>query len=129
MGEWGIALIGAGSAIVGSLVTGWFTLSTARATLNDQHKARALDRRRAAYARFIESAHKIDIAGSRDPGDLTELAHAIVMVELEGSRRVTEVATSYFLCVTETLVTEVERDRIGLLQQEFLAAARDDLQQ
>ncbi|AEW95467.1 hypothetical protein SCATT_30960 [Streptantibioticus cattleyicolor NRRL 8057 = DSM 46488] len=68
MGEWGVALIAAGSALAGSLITGWFTgragssqaaaarhagdrqadalLDTVRATLGEQRTIRLLDLRR-----------------------------------------------------------------------------------
>lgn len=68
MSEWGIALIAAGSAIAGSIVTGFFAwkaghrqaaaaeatgqaqaaalISTVQATLDEQRRARAEERRR-----------------------------------------------------------------------------------
>lgn len=77
MSEWGIALIAAGSAILGSIVTGWFTrgagkrqataaiqagerqaealLSTVQETLEEQRRTRVGDARRQAYLQFVSA--------------------------------------------------------------------------
>ncbi|MFD8613324.1 hypothetical protein [Streptomyces sp. NPDC059631] len=78
MGEWGIALIAAGSAIVGSVVTGWYSrsagvrqaeaarhagdrqaealLESVRMTLRGADGQRAVALRRQVYAEFLGAA-------------------------------------------------------------------------
>ncbi|MFI1367780.1 hypothetical protein [Streptomyces griseochromogenes] len=149
MSEWGVALIAAGSAVAGSMVTGWFTrsagvrqaeaakhvgdrqadalIATVQATLDDQRNARVHDRRREAYARFVESAHRVELAGSREPVDLTELGHAIVMVRLVGPEPVALAASSYFSHLTQMLAAQADRNQLARLRERFHAAAADAL--
>ncbi|MFF3947401.1 hypothetical protein ACFYYN_21580 [Streptomyces sp. NPDC001902] len=87
MSEWGIALIVAGSALAGSLITGWLTknagrrqaeaarhagdrqadalLHTVQASLNEQRRARIEDQRRQAYTAFLKATEDV----AREPHD------------------------------------------------------------
>lgn len=109
MGEWGVALIAAGSAVLGSVVTGWFTLGaghrqadatrhagdrqadavleTMRQTLGEQRVQRELDRRRDVYGAFLAAAESVAVAqrsGEGKPGGSAELYRAMSQVALEG---------------------------------------------
>ncbi|MFB7592340.1 hypothetical protein [Streptomyces sp. NPDC056169] len=83
MSEWGIALIAAGSAILGSITTGFFAwkaghrqagaaeaagraqagalISTVQATLDEQRRARTLDQQRQAYLQFVTATDNVII--------------------------------------------------------------------
>ncbi|MFE5666094.1 hypothetical protein ACFQ7W_19435 [Streptomyces niveus] len=113
MDEWGIALIAAGSALAGSLVTGWFArsagmkqaeaaqhagdrqadalLHTVRLTLQEQRAVRLLDLRRQTYVAFLEAATPTDRAGFGSDG-LVALQRAFGAVELEGPTDVARLA-------------------------------------
>ncbi|MCT7353050.1 hypothetical protein N4P33_12820 [Streptomyces sp. 15-116A] len=109
MTEWGVGLIAAGSALLGSLVTGWFTrsagrrqaeaarhagdrqadavLDTVRMTLEEQRATRLLDGRRQAYVRFLEAAEATALTlrtGEGQPADRSQLHRALAAVLLEG---------------------------------------------
>ncbi|KAF5990808.1 hypothetical protein [Streptomyces sp. WAC00263] len=109
MTDWGIAVLAAGSALLGSLVTGWFTrgagerqaaaarhagnrqadalLETVRMTLEEQRAARLHDTRRQTYARFLEAAEANLLArrtGEGQPTDRSGLQRALATVLLEG---------------------------------------------
>ncbi|MGA4838745.1 hypothetical protein [Streptomyces sp. G45] len=108
MSEWGIALIAAGSAVVGSVVTGWFTRSTGvrqaeaarhagdrqadallasvRLTLRGASEERALTLRRQVYAEFLGAAEAriLTERTGRAQGDeaaLLQRAHGGVVLE------------------------------------------------
>ncbi|MFD9034423.1 hypothetical protein ACFVZW_25265 [Streptomyces sp. NPDC059567] len=121
MSEWGIALIAAGSAILGSVTTGFFAwraghrqaaaaeaagqaqanalISTVQATLDEQRRARLLDRRRQVYADFLECAHRVDLLQNREAENWTELTRKVTMVELEGLPSVSAAAAAYYLAL------------------------------
>lgn len=148
MGEWGIALIAAGAALLGSVVTGWYTrgagdrqaeaarhagdrqadalLDTVRATLDDQRAARLLGNRRETYVRFVtavESVHTAVRTGEGSPADRPELRRALAAVSLEGPPEVHRLARA---------LAESLDDRAGLRayaerDERFLRAAREAL--
>jgi hypothetical protein len=109
MSEWGIALIAAGSAVAGSIVTGWYSrsagvkqaeaarhagdrqadalLDTVRLTLREQAAVRALDVRRQTYVQFlaaVETAVTAGRTGRADAGDGGDLQRALALVAMEG---------------------------------------------
>ncbi|MFP1629554.1 hypothetical protein ACLB9X_31315 [Streptomyces sp. 5K101] len=151
MSDWGIALIAAGSAVAGSVATGWFTrnaghrqaaaaqhagdrqadalIATAQATLEGQRAARTHDRRRQVYAQFIEVAQRIHDFGSRDREDLAALARAAINVELEGPEEVCKAAGVYFLVLAEAVTspTAVDETRLQDSQMRFLESAKGAL--
>jgi hypothetical protein len=108
MSEWGIALIAAGSAVAGSLVTGWYSrsagvqqaeaarhagdrqadalLETVRLTLHDQAVVHMLDVRRQTYLQFLDAleAELAARSGRAATGDAAALRRALAAVTLQG---------------------------------------------
>ncbi|MFE7566840.1 hypothetical protein ACFU76_07730 [Streptomyces sp. NPDC057539] len=148
MSEWGIALIAAGSALVGSLITGWFTrtaggrqaeaarhagdrqadavLDTVRATLEEQRAVRVLDLRRQTYVRFLESAEVVSLSwrtGHDQPGDRPALQRAFVAVLLEGPEDVSRAARRLVDCLRDAS----SPDDLDHARSEFIDAARGTL--
>ncbi|MET9725432.1 hypothetical protein [Streptomyces zaomyceticus] len=133
MSDWGIALIAAGSAILGSSVTGFFAwkaghrqaaaaesagqaqaaalISTVQATLDEQQRARVDERRRMTYAAVLTAA--TDYHVSEDSQDGARLLSAISAVEVEGPPEVAACALSYGRAVTSEIgqPADVARDR------------------
>ncbi|OKJ52562.1 hypothetical protein [Streptomyces sp. CB02261] len=118
MSEWGIALIAAGSAILGSIVTGFFAwkaghrqaaaaeaagqaqaaalISTVQATLDEQRRTRADERRRQVYADMLTAV--TDLQRHRDDHDaLTRALRAHDLVVLEGPDDVAQVAMTFIV--------------------------------
>lgn len=115
MSEWGIALIAAGSAILGSIVTGFFAwkaghrqaaaaeaagreqaaalISTVQATLDEQRRAQTNERQRKAYAEFLVAGDAC--VESRDEEDKPRLLAAFGLVEIEGPTAATDRAAEY----------------------------------
>ncbi|MFE4533690.1 hypothetical protein ACFRKB_01305 [Streptomyces scopuliridis] len=148
MSEWGIALIAAGSALVGSLITGWFTrtaggrqaeaarhagdrqadavLDTVRATLEEQRAVRVLDLRRQTYVRFLECAEVVSLSrrtGHGQPGDGPALQRAFVAVLLEGPEEVSGAARR----LVDSLRGSPSPDDLDQARSEFIDAARGTL--
>jgi hypothetical protein len=98
-----------------------------QATLNDQRNARARDQHREIYAQFIERAQRLELAPSRNPDDLAPLAHAMVMVRLEGPEPVVQAATAYYSKLADVLSGDEDRDSLARVRNHFYAAARDAL--
>ncbi|MFD7980229.1 hypothetical protein [Streptomyces sp. NPDC059071] len=120
MSEWGIALIAAGAAILGSTVTGFFAwraghrqaagaeaagqsqaqalISTVQATLDEQRRARADDRRRQAYAALLTAAFDYQISAAGADG--ARMLAAVSAVEIEGPPEVADRAIRYSTAVT-----------------------------
>ncbi|MBY8869216.1 hypothetical protein [Streptomyces sennicomposti] len=110
MSEWGIALIAAGAAIAGSVVTGWYSrsagirqadaarhagdrqaealLESVRMTVRGEAEQRALAVRRQVYAGFLGVAEARVLAERTgrggDQGDAVLLQRALGEVVLEG---------------------------------------------
>ncbi|MGW2016765.1 hypothetical protein [Streptomyces sp. NPDC001927] len=96
MSEWGIALIAAGSAILGSVTTGFFAwkaghrqaaaaeaagnaqanalIATVQATLDEQRRTRAVDQRRQVYVQLLEIRDR-QIDGREALGPVSEVDH------------------------------------------------------
>ncbi|MGH3240181.1 MAG: hypothetical protein ACRDNL_07355 [Spirillospora sp.] len=135
MADWGIALIAAGSALGGSMITGWYArvagkrqaeaarhagdrqadalLDTVRMTLAEQRAVRVLDGRRQTYLRFLEAA-EISIltrtTWEKAEGERLALQRALGALVLEGPSGVTRAA----------------RDLVELLHRE--SGSPDDLE-
>ena len=149
MSEWGIALIAAGAALAGSLVTGWFAraaggrqadaarhagdrqadaaLATVRMTLADQRSIRLLDLRRGAYAEFLAAAEVLVLTRRTrvgDSGDLPALRRAFAAVLLEGPEAVSAPARGFvdLLSAGRGSLDDLDRERQG-----FITAAREAL--
>ncbi|MEU1599388.1 hypothetical protein ABZ468_42945 [Streptomyces sp. NPDC005708] len=108
MGDLGIALIAAGSALAGSALTGWFTvaagrrqaeaarhagdrqadavLDTVRATLDEQRAVQILDARRKAYADFLEAveARVNGVNAWNGETDRAAIRRTLGVIQLEG---------------------------------------------
>lgn len=151
MDAWVIALISAGSAVVGSGVTGWFTrnagdrqaeaaryagsrqadalLETVRMTLEEQRAERVLDSRRRTYLDFLAAADAILTAGRGGDGardSRAALVRAIGAVQLEGPPAVTKTAESLIAhLLGDTGRSPDDRDQA---RKAFLEAARAALQ-
>ncbi|MGH3375805.1 MAG: hypothetical protein ACRDP6_13800 [Actinoallomurus sp.] len=117
MSEWGIALIAAGSALGGSVITGWYTriagwrqaeaarhagdrqadalLDTVRMTLEEQRVVRVLDLRRQTYLRFLDAAETAILTrrtGASADDERLGLQRAYGAVLLEGPADVAQAA-------------------------------------
>ncbi|MGW1963615.1 hypothetical protein ACWCPD_25705 [Streptomyces sp. NPDC001935] len=148
MSEWGGALIAAGSAVAGSIVTGWYTrsaglrqaeaakhagdrqadalLRTVQETLNEQRWARIEDRRHTTYSEFQDAAEEV----ARDPrnNDLVPALHrALSRVWIEGPDAVTGAAIN---CATIAQNPNLDTARVsGLIRARmaYTDAVRDAL--
>ncbi|MEU3401373.1 hypothetical protein [Streptomyces filamentosus] len=157
MSEWGIALIAAGSAILGSIVTGFFAwkaghrqaaaaeaagqaqaqalISTVQATLDEQRRVRASDRRRQVYAQFLAAVDEATLAAYPGSGHDALAAGARLFqaqgaVDLEGPADMPEAAynASHAVSLLRTArgpVMEAEMsDQISQARAAFVQAAR-----
>ncbi|MGW5350242.1 hypothetical protein ACWERV_06915 [Streptomyces sp. NPDC004031] len=146
MGEWGTALIAAGSAVAGSIVTGWYariaggeqaraarhagdrqadaTLEAVRLTLREQAAERALDVRRQAYVRFLDAAGTALAeergGGTAAPGARPALHQALAAVELEGPAAAGAAASA----LADALRRHRPPAELEAARQSFLTAAR-----
>jgi hypothetical protein len=145
MSEWGIALIAAGAAIAGSVVTGWYgrnagirqaeaarhagdrqadaVLETVRRTLDEQAAVRVRDLRRQTYVRFLETAQAEIVAGRTGighAGGADALQRALVCVVLEGPDDVSRAAQD----VADALRRHETPDHLERAKLAFVAAAR-----
>lgn len=149
MSEWGVALITAGSALAGGVITGWFTrgaahrqataarhagdrqadalLETVRTTLQEQRAVRLLDQRRQTYVQFLEAAEAVIL--SRRTGDRAAasdrpaLQRALGIVQLEGPEPVAQAARE----LTDALKGKGSLDELQSARSAFLTAAQDAL--
>ncbi|MFI9719773.1 hypothetical protein ACIHFE_08970 [Streptomyces sp. NPDC052396] len=123
MSEVGIALIAAGSALAGSLVTGWFSRSAARMMLLDQRRVRGLEQRRQSYLRFLEAVEVRLLTrwtGEGQGSDRFELQRALGAVLLEGPSEVVRAARE----MERRLRGEGTPDGLEGAREEFVRAAR-----
>jgi hypothetical protein len=149
MSEWGIALISAGSALAGGLVTGWFArsagvkqaeaarhagdrqadalLDTVRMTFEEQRAVRVLDLRRQTYLRFLEAAEVVILtqrsSGAGQASDGPALQRALGAVLLEGPGEVSRTAQELAHCLRGNR----QLDDLEGVRLNFIAAARDAL--
>ncbi|MGW6564897.1 hypothetical protein [Streptomyces sp. NPDC054975] len=115
MSEWGIALIAAGSAILGSITTGFFAwkaghrqaaaaeaagaaqasalIATVQATLDEQRRARAEGHRRQVYLEFLDAAQIAQMELTEET--ISAVFRADNRLELEGPEAVSEAAHAY----------------------------------
>jgi hypothetical protein len=142
MGEWGVALIAAGSALVGSLITGWFTgsagtrqaaaarhagdrqadalLETVRRTLAEQRAVRLLDLRRQTYVQFLEAAEAAILTrrtGEGQSSDRLALQRTFAAVLLEGPDGAARAARKMVDGLRVSLpLDDLERARVGFIE-------------
>jgi len=149
MSEWATALIAAGSALAGSLVTGWFTrtagvrqaeaarhagdrqadalLDTVREQLADQRAVRTGDLRRETYVRFLDAAETALLAmrtGDGAPGDRAALQRALGAVELQGPEEVAGRARELVERLYSGGYADYSPDELERTRREFRDAAR-----
>jgi hypothetical protein len=145
MHETGIALVAAGSAIAGSIVTGWYSRSagvkqaeaaqhagdrqadalidTVRLTLREQASIRTLDARRETYVQFltaVETATSAARTGRAEVGDGGDVQRALTVVALEGPKDVEVAARD----VVHQLRRHGSPDDLESARQAFLTAVR-----
>lgn len=124
MSEWGVALIAAGSAIAGSVVTGWYgrgsglrqaeaarhagdrqadaLLESVRLTIQAEAVQRALTQRRQIYVEFLGAAEArilTERTGRGGPDDEAQLRRALGAVVLEGPSEVAAAARQLVDCL------------------------------
>ncbi|MFE5937192.1 hypothetical protein ACFQ69_17580 [Streptomyces sp. NPDC056470] len=143
MSEWGIALIAAGSAILGSITTGFFAwkaghrqaaaaeaagqaqaqalIATVQATLDEQRRARADERRRHAYADFLDAAQIAHLTFNEDT--MGRMASTESMVHLEGPDSVGETAHLYLKVVGNLHAGRIEGDAVEDARLAYMEAA------
>ncbi|OPC79238.1 hypothetical protein B4N89_34830 [Embleya scabrispora] len=150
MSEWGIALLAAGSALAGGLITGWFArgagmrqadaarhagdrqadalLETVRTTLDEQRAERLMDARRQTYLRFLEAAETVILTrrtGSGGHDDLPALQRAYGAVQLEGPTEVTDAARAFVAELRRNgPLDDLEQLRVALLSAAQAALIR-----
>lgn len=150
MSEWGIALIASGSAVAGSIVTGWYSrsagmkqaeaarhagdrqadalLDTVRLTLREQTAVRTLEARRQTYVQFlvaVETAAAAGRTGRGEAGDGGDLQRAVALVALEGPAEVEAAARD----MVRQLRRSGRPDDIEEAREGFLTAVRVALEQ
>ncbi|WP_240656797.1 hypothetical protein, partial [Streptomyces sp. V2] len=120
MSEWGVALIAAGSAVAGSIVTGWYArgagirqaeaarhagdrqadalLESVRITIRADAEQRARAERRRVYAEFLAAAEArilTERTGRGGPEDEAQFQRALGLTVLEGPPPVAETCLLY----------------------------------
>ncbi|WP_259670390.1 hypothetical protein [Streptomyces sp. ID38640] len=151
MSEWGIALIAAGSAIAGSIVTGWYTrgagirqaaaarhagdrqadalLASVRMTLQGEAAQRALALRRQVYAEFLGAAEARILAertGGGQADDEVLLQRALGGVVLEGPAEVAAAAGRLVDCLRRhEAPDDLHRAKLAFVEEAQRAANGD----
>ncbi|MFF6903540.1 hypothetical protein [Streptomyces hydrogenans] len=147
MSEWGIALIAAGSAVAGSITTGFFAwkaghrqaaaaeaagqaqaaalVSTVQATLDEQRRARATDQRRQVYVEFLDAAQCCQINRTEDTG--SRLLRAESMVYVVGPEDVARASSEYCQLALVRSPSEQEKDAAEDARVAYIAAVRGAL--
>ena len=148
MGEVGVALIAAGAAVAGSLVTGWFSrsagikqaqaardsggrqadalLDSVRMTVEAEARQRSLSLRRQVYADFLGAAEATVLAeraGRGQPDDPARLQAAYGAVVLEGPTEVAAAARH----LLDGLRRHGTPDELDQAKRAFISAAQDGL--
>jgi formiminotetrahydrofolate cyclodeaminase len=155
MSEWGIALIAAGSAVAGSIATGWFTrnaghrqaaaaehagnrqaealIATVQATLDEQRRARRMDQRRQVYLRFI-TVGQMPRSTPEERRDADQcMEEAMSLIHLEGPPDVVAAAQMFVTTLEWALSAERVADAeefkelVWPHENRFLQAARTAL--
>ncbi|MGD6747929.1 hypothetical protein ACOKM3_39510 [Streptomyces sp. BH106] len=148
MSDWGVALIAAGSAIAGSVVTGWYgrsagirqaeaarhsgdrqadaLLTSVRMTLGADEERAAREARRDTYAEFLAAAESAVVAERTGLGtaeDEPHLYRALSAVTLEAPPTVSDAARH----VVDALRRHDTQDDLRRAKETFIGAAREDL--
>ncbi|MEB8335929.1 hypothetical protein [Streptomyces endophyticus] len=148
MSDWGVALIAAGSAIAGSVVTGWYgrsaglrqaeaarhsgdrqadaLLTSVRMTLGADEQRAAREARRGTYAEFLGAAESGIVAARTGLGtaeDEPRLYRALSALTLEAPPTVADAAHH----VVDALRRHDTQDDLRHAKESFVAAAREDL--
>ncbi|MFD9398355.1 hypothetical protein ACFWA4_05980 [Streptomyces sp. NPDC060011] len=150
MSEWGIALIAAGSAVAGSIVTGWYTrsaglrqaeaakhagdrqadalLRTVQDTLVEQRRARLEESRRDTYVEFLKAAHEATV-NPHDNDLAREMYKCLTQVQVAGPYPVVMVALGYWDRVREWRAdsTDDQMDAMARAHSDFIIAVQRDL--
>ncbi|MYR41496.1 hypothetical protein [Streptomyces sp. SID5910] len=146
MSEWGIALIAAGSAVAGSVVTGWYTrsagirqaaaarhagdrqadalLDSVRMTLRADAGHREFTLRRQIYAEFLGAAEAkllTERNGRSQPDDDAALQRALSGVLLEGPPDAAAAAQH----LVDSLRRHVRPDELQHAKQAFISVAQE----
>ncbi|WP_406066090.1 hypothetical protein OG462_41305 [Streptomyces sp. NBC_01077] len=149
MTEWGFALIAAGSAILGSAVTGFFAwkaghrqaaaaeaagnaqanalIASVQTTLDAQRRARAVDQRRQVYVQLLEACQAWQV--NREPDAGVRMLSAVQLVSLEGPVDVEEAGRQYAAASEGSSRDAEQRRRIDRLRERYIEAARRALDQ
>ncbi|MET8981764.1 hypothetical protein ABZX85_39850 [Streptomyces sp. NPDC004539] len=148
MSEWGVALIAAGSAVAGSIVTGWYArgagirqaeaarhagerqadalLESVRITVRAEAGQRALAERRRVYAEFlaaVETRVLTERSGVGDPGDPAHFQRTLGAVLLEGPPEVVAAAEA----ISAALRRHASPDELQGVKERFVEVAREAL--
>ncbi|MEV8017533.1 hypothetical protein AB0O76_14555 [Streptomyces sp. NPDC086554] len=148
MSEWGVALVAAGAAIAGSVVTGWYgraagmrqaeaarhagdrqaeaLLASVRMTLGAEAERRVSDLRRQTYAEFLAAAESRLLAertGQGDGHDEALLYRALSAVALEGPTAVTEAAHR----LIDSLRRHEGPDELQRAREAFISVAKAEV--
>jgi hypothetical protein len=148
MNEWVSAAIGAGSAILGGLMTGWFTrsaghrqaaaaahagnrqadalISTVRETLDEQRAQAHWEARRNVYAQFLDSVgDKASRGAISGPSETTETVRAFLLLELEGPEPVIQSGAAFSQAAGwERRQSPGGARALSVARNEFVRAAR-----
>ncbi|MFE5710600.1 hypothetical protein ACFQ7J_07215 [Streptomyces sp. NPDC056501] len=148
MSEWGIALIAAGSAILGSSVTGFFAwkaghrqaaaaetagqaqaaalISTVQATLDEQRRTRSAEQRRQTYAQLLTTSTDWE-TNSPDDETANAVRQAYSLVRLEGPAEVSVAASQYVAAIAQahTEYSVANLDNLISARNAFIPAAQD----
>ncbi|PAZ17264.1 hypothetical protein CLM62_03135 [Streptomyces sp. SA15] len=141
MSEWLVALfaalIGAGAALAGSLISARSTraagerqaeaaLHTLRLSLEEQRAVRVLDQRRQTYVRFLEAADAVAVTrrtGEGQSSDLSDLQRAYGVLLLEGPAEPAAAAHA----LMEAFRKHASLGELDTHRREFIESARTAL--
>ncbi|WP_329276961.1 hypothetical protein [Streptomyces sp. NBC_01451] len=132
MSEWGVALIAAGAAVAGGVVTGWFTrsaglrqataaqhagdrqadalLHTVQATLDEQKRARIDERRRQVYGNFLEFTERVAWLNNLELQVEPSMSRVMASLTLEGPASVEDPARQMLRFIIEILDARRRQD-------------------
>jgi hypothetical protein len=142
MDEWVVGVIAAGSAVAGSIVTGWFTrsagtrqaeaarhagdrqadalLATVQASLDEQRRARAQDIRRQVYVQLIQVG-QMPRGSARERREAEQRAQEVLsLIHLEGPSEVVAAAGAFVTGMAEAW----DEHDLWVAERPFLLAAR-----